>query len=45
MNNPKQDCDKIYHCAKEQDPMWFGSGMIIWKPIPKIGMYFVASDP
>ncbi len=27
MSNPKQGLDRIYHCAKKQDPMWFGSGM------------------
>ncbi len=25
-NNPKEGLDRIYHCAKRQDPMWFGSG-------------------
>ncbi len=33
MNNPKQGFDRIYHCAKRQDPMWFGSGMRVRKPV------------
>ncbi len=32
MNNPKLGFDRIYHCAKKQDPMWFGSGMEVRKP-------------
>ncbi len=36
MSNPKEDLDRIYHCAKNQDPMWFGSGMRVWKEIPMI---------
>ncbi len=29
--NPWQGLDMIYHCARKHDPMWFGSGMIVWK--------------
>ncbi len=31
LTNPKQGLDRIYHCAKKQDPMWFGSEMRVWK--------------
>ncbi len=33
MYNPKQGVNRIHHCAKQQDPNWFDSGMIVWKPI------------
>ncbi len=32
-NYPKQGCDGIYHCAKKQDPIWFGSRMRVQKPV------------
>ncbi len=35
-NNPNQGLDRINHCAKKQDPMWFSSGMGVCKPIPMI---------
>ncbi len=31
-NNPMQGLDRIYRCAKMQEPMWFGSGMRVLKP-------------
>ncbi len=37
MNNQEQSeasLDRIYHCAKKQHPMWFGSRMRAQKQIP-----------
>ncbi len=27
-----QSLDRIYHCAKKQNPMWFGLGMRVQNP-------------
>ncbi len=33
MSNHKQGLDRMHHCAKQQDSMWFSSGMRAQKPV------------